>query len=153
MENARKFTVAQSLMERLCESKDLPHAQASSVRFLKEVIRRDLETVLNTRKPMTRELEGYSKAWGTVLTYGLEDVGSLQESSAGRFEGLQQAIETCLADFEPRLIDVVVSVLDAPSEKREVRLHIEAKLPVYPSIEVVYFDTVFDLASEIYTIA
>jgi type VI secretion system protein ImpF len=153
VENSRKVAVAQSLMERLTESRELPHTQASSVRFLKEVVRRDLETLLNTRKPMMRELERYPDALGTVLSYGLEDAGALEDSSSGRFEALQQAVETCLGEFEPRLVDVMVSVLDPASARREIRLQIEAKLPLYPVIEVVHFDTVLDLASEIYTVA
>ena len=153
MENIKKMAVAQSLMERLSESQELPPTQAGSIRFLKEAIRRDLETVLNTRKPMTRELEGYPQAGGTVLNYGLEDFGSLYSLPEGHSHALQQAIEGCLAEFEPRLVDVRVSVLGSPSEKREIRLHIEAKLPVYPSVEVVYFDTVLDLSRETYTVA
>ena len=150
MAREKEALFAQSLMERLSEKQEPPHTQAGSLRFLKEAIRRDLEGVLNTRKPMLQELERYREACGTVLQYGLEDFSALPESSEGHLPELQKAIKRCLAEFEPRLLDVEVNLQSSPLEKREIRLQIEARLPLYPSVEVVYFDTILDLGSETY---
>jgi predicted component of type VI protein secretion system len=67
---------------------------------------------------------------------------------------MQRAVQQCLAEYEPRLTNVLVSasVQDGDLLKHEIRLHIEAQLPLYPSVEVVSFDTVFDVTTETYSV-
>lgn len=151
MTREKETVFTQSLMERLSESIEPPHTQASSLRLLKEAIRRDLEDLLNTRKPMNSELAGRD-ARATVLGYGLEEFDNLLADSDAKLQAIQEAIQRCLAEFEPRLREVAVTVQGGHLEKREIQLHIEAKLPLYPAIEVVFFDTVLDLTSEKYSV-
>lgn len=141
-----------SLMERLSEKRQVPATQAASIRGLKEVIRRDLEALLNTRKPLARQLEGYSYAAHSVLNYGLEDLGSLPVTPSGQLIEMQRAIQQCLATYEPRLTDISVSVEDNGRLDKEIRLHIEATLPFYPTVEAVTFDTVFNVTNQTYSI-
>ncbi len=59
----------------------------------------------------------------------------------------------CIAEYEPRLRDVTVSAGSSNDLlRREIRLHIEATLPVHPSAEIVSFDTMLDLTSGMYSI-
>jgi type VI secretion system protein ImpF len=141
-----------SLMERLSERQEVPASQAASVRGLKEVIRRDLEALLNTRKPLARQLEGYSLAANSVLNYGLEDLSSLSVSSSGQLIEMQRAIQQCLAIYEPRLTDISVSIEEGGRIDKEIKLHIEATLPFYPTIEAVTFDTVFNVTNQTYSV-
>ncbi|AXC13370.1 ImpF [Acidisarcina polymorpha] len=150
MARSKEMLFAQSLMERLSEKQEWPTTQTGSLRLLKESIRRDLEALLNTRRPMTMELGGYSEAAASVVNYGLEDLTSLRATRSGYLLEMQRSIQQCLTEYEPRLTEVTVRVQDGDFVNREIRLHIEANLPVYPSVEAVTFDTVFDLTSETY---
>lgn len=141
-----------SLMERLSETQEVHASQATSVRSLKEVIRRDLEALLNTRKPLARQLEGYIHAASSVLNYGLEDLSSLPVAAGGQLIEMQRAIQQCLAIYEPRLTDISVSVEDGGRIDKEIKLHIEATLPFYPTIEAVTFDTVFNVTNQTYSV-
>lgn len=152
MARAKEMLFAQSLMERLSESQEMPTTQAASLRLLKESIRRDLEAVLNTRKPLAQELADYEFASGSVLNYGLEDLRSLEVTPDGHLLEMQRAVQQCLADYEPRLTEVSVSVEKGDFLKREIRLHIEANLPLHPTFEVISFDTVFDITNETYSV-
>ncbi len=120
--------------------------------MLKESIRRDLETLLNTRRVSPRELEGYIEAGSSVLNYGLEDLSTLRATPNGYLREMQRSVQHCLSSFEPRLTNVTVSLQNGDLLHREIRLHIEATLPLYPSVESVSFDTVFDLTSETYSV-
>lgn len=150
MSRDKESLFAQSIMERLSEQQDWPNTQAGSIRLLKESIRRDLEAVLNTRRPLARELENYSEAAASVLNYGLDDLSTLRSTPNGYLLEMQHAVQRCLADYESRLTDVTVSIQDGNLLNREIRLHIEANLPLYQSVEIIFFDTVFDLTSETY---
>ena len=152
MARDNEMLLAQSLMERLSVKQEWPNTRAGSLRFLKESIRRDLESLLNTRRPLARELEGYNEAANSVLNYGFDDLNTVQSTPDGRLQDMQRAVHQCVAQNEPRLTNVVVSVEGGDLLKREIRLHIEARLPLYPIVELVSFDTVFDMTSETYSV-
>ena len=152
MARIRQVIVSQSLMERLSEQVNWPATEAASLRMLKEAVRRDLEALLNTRRPAPRELEGYEAAGCTVLNYGLDDLSTLRATPNGHLEAMKRAVELCLAAYEPRLTGVTVSLQDGHLLRREIRLHIEATLPVYPAIELVSFDTILDLTRQTYSV-
>jgi len=153
MARAREMLVTQSVFDRLSERQEAPRTHAAALRILKESIRRDLEELLNTRRLLTAELDGYKIARDSVLNYGLEDLNSLTPLSRVNAQELQRAVQRCIAAYEPRLFNVAVSV-DEGSDllRREIKLHIEATLPVHPSAETVSFDTTLDLTSGTYSI-
>jgi type VI secretion system protein ImpF len=153
MARAKEMPVVQSVLDRLSEHQELPVTHAASVRMLKESIRRDLEDLLNTRRQLNRELEGYKAARSSVVNYGLDDLNSITPVSRVNVQELQRAVHRCVLEYEPRLSDIAVSVEGGTDLLyREIRLHIEATLPVYPSAEIVSFDTMLDLASGTYSV-
>lgn len=153
MARAKEMLVTQSVFDRLREHQEWPGTNAAALRMLKESIRRDLEELLNTRRTLTADLDGYKMARGSVLNYGLEDLNSLTPLSRVNAQESQRAVQRCIAEYEPRLVDVAVSVDDGSDLlRREIRLHIEATLPVHPSAETVSFDTTLDLTSGMYSI-
>jgi len=152
MARDREMTVVLSVLDRLSATIDRSSSYLASVRTLKESIRRDLEDLLNTRRAPEDEFEGYTLARGSVVNYGLRDLSSLMLSSANGAQQVQRAVERCLADFEPRLRDVRVELLRSELAAREIRLHIEATIPMQPSTEAVSFDTMLDLASGLYSV-
>jgi type VI secretion system protein ImpF len=152
MAREKEMLFTQSLMERLSEKQDWPNTRTGSLRFLKESVRRDLEAVLNSRRTLARELDGYNEAAGSVLNYGIEDVSVLRSTVDGYIHEMQRIVQQCISQYEPRLTDVSVSVEGGDLLKREIRLHIEAHLPLHPSVEMISFDTVFDVTSETYLV-
>ena len=150
MAHVEQVEAAQSVWDRLSDAQERPATPAGSLRTLKESIRRDLEEVLNTRRPASRELHAFSLAKASVVNYGLEDFIGLSYSSVP--QTVQDAVQRCLKQYEPRLRDVQVSVLSTPLGRREILLHIEAVLPVQPAVEIVLFDTMLDLASGLYSV-
>jgi type VI secretion system protein ImpF len=144
--------ITQSLWNRLSESEEIPTAHSAAVRFLKESIRRDLEDLLNTRRPPAPELEGYDLARSSVINYGLEDLSSFYPSSGSSAQDIQQAVRRCIAEYEPRLVGVSVVAEETNLDWHEIRLHIEATLPIHPAAETVSFSTMLDVASGIYSV-
>lgn len=153
MSRSREVLFGQSLMERLSQRSEQPATQAASLRLIKESLRRDLEAVLNTRRHMGPALDGFELASSSVLNYGLEDLTNIRTDPEGQLMQMQRAIYNCLSEYEPRLSDVSVSVRSgADSSSREIRLHIAAHLRLSPGVEAIYFNTVFDVASETYSV-
>lgn len=142
----------QSIMERLSEAYEQPGTQAAALRVLKEAIRRDLEAVLNTRRHMGAELDGYVQAEASVLNYGIEDLSTVRADPEGYLLQMQRAVQKCLMEYEPRLTDISVTVQDGEMAVREIRLHIEAHLILSRTGERVFFDTTFDVSRETYSV-
>jgi type VI secretion system protein ImpF len=61
-------------------------------------------------------------------------------------------IEEAIAVFEPRLRNVQVSLANADTSARSLRLEIEGLLRVDPGPERIRFDTVLDLTSGTYMV-
>jgi type VI secretion system protein ImpF len=150
MTRVEMVEAAQSVWDRLCDEQQAPATPGSSLRILKESIRRDLEELLNTRCLAWRELHAYPLARTSVVNYGLEEYTGLTQDSAPL--AVQDGVERCLKQYEPRLRDVRVSVMSASAGRREILLHIEAVLPVQPAVEIVLFDTMLDIASGLYQV-
>lgn len=147
-------TVRQSVLDRLIDTEpglggDAPATFAQSVRQLKANLRRDIEWLLNTRRPPVEVPEDFEELPRSVFAYGLPDITSLARDSVETRGQLLREVEEAIAHFEPRLADVRVSLPDveASGVNREVRFHVEATLRMDPNPEQVVFDTVLELAS------
>ncbi|MBB5060377.1 type VI secretion system protein ImpF [Granulicella aggregans] len=153
MVRSREVLYGQSFMDRLSERYEQPANQVASLRMIKESLRRDLEAALNTRRHMGTALDGYEHASSSVLNYGMEDLTNIRTSPDGYLLQMQRAIQNCLAEYEPRLTSVTVTVSDlAETSSREVRLQIAAHMQLIPGTETIFFNTVFDVASETYSV-
>lgn len=144
--------VTQSVLDRVTAVEEWPATRSQSVRFYKESLKRDLEWLLNTRQPPLPELADYELAKASVINYGLPDISALGLSSAGDHKRLRAAIETCLANFEPRLMDVRVTLQGADTVDRRLRFHIEGNMKLDPAPEEISFDTVLELSSGEYKV-
>jgi type VI secretion system protein ImpF len=150
---SREILYGQSFMDRLSERYEEPMTQSASLRRIREALRRDLEAVLNTRRQMGTSLDGYEHVSSSVLNYGLEDLTNISTDREGYLVQMQRAIQNCLAEYEPRLTDVSVTVGDlSEASSHEVTLRITAHMQLYPGTELIFFNTVFDIASETYSV-
>jgi len=144
--------VTQSILDRITAVEDWPATRSQSLRFFKESLKRDLEWLLNTRQPPLPELADYPLAKASVVNYGLPDITSLGLSSASDHRRLRVAIDTCLKNFEPRLMDVRVTLQGSDTTDRRLRFHIEGNMKLDPAPEEISFDTVLELASGEYKV-
>lgn len=144
--------VTQSFLDRLMAVDEWPTTRSQSVRFFKEALKRDLEWLLNTRQPPMPELAGYPAARASIVNFGLPDITALGLSSASDHRQLRVAIEACLRNFEPRLMNVRVSIEDSDKVERRLRFHIEGNMKLDPAPEEIAFDTVLELSSGEYKV-
>jgi type VI secretion system protein ImpF len=152
MAKAPELLVTQSVLDRLSDTDDWPTTRAQSIRYLRDSIKRNLEWLLNTRRPPIDGIENYPLARHTVIYYGLLDLGSLSTSSSSDQRRLQQAIAEAVAYSEPRLRDVEVRLEQSDLDRKKLRFHIEARMEMKPMPEEIAFDTVLDLSTGEYEV-
>lgn len=150
--SATETLVTQSVLDRLTQVEEWPATRNQSVRFFKDALKRDLEWLLNTRRPPLPELDARPVARETVINFGLPDISALGLSSASDQRSLRMAIEACVRAFEPRLTDVRVRLESTDTTDRRLRFHIEGNMKLDPAPEEITFDTVLELTSGEYKV-
>ena len=115
---------------------------------LKELVKRDLEWLLNSKRDLVEPPEGLNHLGGSLLTYGLPDISTSSLANAEDQDRLRRAIEATIARFEPRLAHVVVSLIEGRALDRSIRFRIEALLRIEPTPEPVTFDSVLKLPTK-----
>lgn len=159
-----------SVLDRLLDyepevSSEPAPSRAKSLRQMKQSVRRDLEWLLNARQSSPAERGGGASAGGdaataeqggelqnSLATYGLPDFSAASIVSVLDQNRIRRALETAVRIFEPRLRDVVVTLLPAPESERALRFRIDARLRIEPAPEPVTFDTVLHIHSGEYRI-
>jgi type VI secretion system protein ImpF len=118
-------------------------------------VRRDLEDLLNTRRPTfaEMEIESLDEVRRSVLAYGLPDFANYRGMSDETRRQVAREIADAITTFEPRLTDVEVSLKDPAVLQAELKdkyqltalyFHIGAKLRMDPCPPVA-FETVLEL--------
>ncbi len=106
---------------------------------LKESVRRELQTLFNTRSALpaplhlTREL--------TVIDYGIPDLSDFSAANVEDHARLAKLLERAVAAFEPRLTAVRVVVDGYAESERSLAVTVEAILVVEAWREPVSFPT------------
>lgn len=150
--SATETLVTQSVLDRITQVEDWPTTRNQSVRFFRDALKRDLEWLLNTRKPPLEQIASRPTVRDSVINFGLPDISALGLSSASDQRSLRMAIEACLAVFEPRLSGVRVTLESADTTDRRLRFHIEGNMKLDPAPEEIAFDTVLELSSGEYKV-
>ena len=99
-----EILVTQSLVDRLTDIEGWPESRAASIAMYRDSLKRDLEWLLNTRKPVMPELEPFPQTSASVLNYGLPDVHSFGGSAGKDEKSLIAALEKCIRTYEPRIV-------------------------------------------------
>lgn len=123
---------ALSLLNSLTLHKQMTHADYQS---LKLILKQDLQQLLNTRRPYLPAAQNFSLA-----DYGLPDLSQFNPNAERDCEALRQAIQATIHQFEPRLQDVSVSLLETEdNEPFKISLKITGHLaiPSQPYIEFI----------------
>jgi type VI secretion system protein ImpF len=163
-----EIRVIPSVLDRLLDhepeitSEPVP-SRAQSLRQMKQSVRRDLEWLLNARQSSSiagsaAQADDANRAaiahelQSSLICYGLPDFSSASTLSVSDQRRISRAIEQAVAKFEPRLSDVVVTLLPMREIERALRFRIDARLRVEPAPEPVTFDTVLHIHSGEYRI-
>jgi type VI secretion system protein ImpF len=145
-------TPVTSVLDRLLDndpgvSHEPPRSRHQVLRDLKEVVRRDLENLLNTRhsylswRPALKELSQSLLNSGAAM------------GSAGAREEFCRTLQGILRRYEPRFKSVTVRQLDnaAPLD-RTLRFRIDALLRLDPAPEPIVFDSMLEPASATFAV-
>lgn len=141
-----------SLLDRLLDDEpkvksEMPLTRSASLAKLKAAVRRDLESLLNTRRTPDFIPEGCVETLRSVYYYGLPDITSLPANFLYEQGQLLQAIERAVTMFEPRLDGVRVSLVPVAGLSRVLRFVIEGMLRIDPLPEHVVYDASLELTS------
>jgi type VI secretion system protein ImpF len=120
----------------------------ASLEQLKSALRRDLEWLLNTRRTIVDLPDGTSELARSAFNFGLPDLTSMSKDDPESQHRLLRMVEEAVESFEPRLGNVRVSLMRAPSgERRELHFLIEGVLRRDSAPEQVAFDTVLRIVT------
>lgn len=147
-----EIRVTPSIVDRLLDfepklSQEAAKSRSRSLRELKQSVRRDLEWLLNTRCYPEDVDERLEEVLKSVVFFGLPDFTGVSAKSHVEQKRLTQALETAIKNFEPRFIDLKVTLEPVNNIDRLLRFRIEANLDIEPTPEPVAFDTVLQLGS------
>jgi type VI secretion system protein ImpF len=151
-------SVQQSILDRLVDESrdnrtDPPLSRAESIRRLKTAIRRDIEWLLNTRRPIVPIPASYSEVNASVLAFGMPDVTSMQVGTPQDEKRLLAALELAISHFEPRLVDVRVRSHERPRGRiHTLHFQIEGMLLIEPAPEHISFDTFLEVSRGAYQV-
>jgi len=139
------------LLERLLdETPDQGHSHEDALDLVRNAVCRDIEAMLNARRPWRRASPELDQLSQSPYGYGLPDFTSGALIDPDRREALRREIEATLRRMEPRLTQIRVSPLDGGDQRRAtLRFRIEAVLRVDTAAEPVTFDTMVDTASAV----
>jgi type VI secretion system protein ImpF len=114
---------------------------------LKQSVRRDLEWLLNTRRKVGDIPETLEEVSRSLAVFGLPDIISISAADPNEQKRLTKEIENAIRLFEPRFLDVRVSLEPFDIYDRSFRFRIEATLNSEPVPEPIAFDTVLQFGS------
>ncbi len=147
--------VTPSLLDRLIDlepgAPDTMLTRTRSPREIAQLVRRDLEHLLNTRNTFADLPRDFDEVRQSVLSYGIPDLTGIAlgrkdtEANAAGASRIRGLLETAIRTFEPRLSSVSISLTRTPDNDRSVVLHVNARLQMEPSPEAVAFDVMVSL--------
>lgn len=139
-----------SILDRLLD--DAPHDQSETdpgqhqlIKQLRDSVRRDLESLLNTRYHIIKPPDNLYEVDKSLLNYGLPDLATVNITDAKKRGEFIETLQKILAEFEPRFKFVKVSYIDNKDDTdRTLRFRIDAVIYADPLPQVVVFDSVLE---------
>ena len=126
-------------------SSDPARSNLASIAELKQSVRRDLEWLLNTRHSPIEIGDDMEEVQNSMAVYGLPDMTGHGVEGYDEQDRLTASVENAIRIFEPRFLNLRVTMLPISSVDRELKFRIEANLDVKPVPEAISFDTVLQM--------
>ena len=146
------------LLDRLVDAdpsqrSDSPLSASAAMDAMRVSICNDLEELLNTRRRWRSWDPHLAELDRSLAGFGLPDFASGAFHDPRRREELRTLVETCIRRFEPRIVSLKVTLLEANDKvSGTLRLRIDALLHAEPAPEPIAFDTVVDLLTKNVTV-
>lgn len=153
MSGAASQRVRLPLLDRLLDAdpdapRDAPLTPALALETLHAAVRRDLEALLNARRRRWPLPVTAPELLVSPLGYGIPDATSGAYALLERREELALEVERIIRRFEPRLLNVRVTLREGENElERTLRLRVDAMLRTDPIPEPVSFEAVIEAVS------
>ena len=141
------------LLDRLMDDapdvqQDPPLSTVEAAALLRRSVRRDIEALLNARRRWRSWPDGYRELAVSPVGYGVTDFAAGAFNDPAQRDRLRAGIEQTIRQFEPRLAQVRVILIDSDNtQDATLRLRIEALLRIEPAPEPIVFDTLVDPAT------
>jgi type VI secretion system protein ImpF len=146
--------VTQTIIDRFILSQDdWPKTRKDSIDKYRDALRRDLEWMLNTRKPVMPILEEFPEVAKSVFNYGFPDLQNFDRSQGNDKDAVSASLEKCIRTFEPRIHQPRVYLTRSDTLARSLRFHIEGQIRYEDTKEDIKFDTVLELISGEYEVS
>lgn len=150
---ASDVRVQMPLLDRLMDDdpanpQDPPLAPGQARAALQAAIRRDIEALLNARRPWRSLPAGYGALKRSPLGYGLADFAAGAFNAQDRRDQLRAEVKAAIEMFERRLTHVRVELVPTGSTEAALKLQISAQLEAEPAPEPVAFETVLHPATD-----
>ncbi|WP_296014156.1 type VI secretion system baseplate subunit TssE [uncultured Agrobacterium sp.] len=150
----KQRTLSRSVLDRLLD--DAPDVDgdplvslSDQVREMREVIRRDLEALLNTRRNPAGPPGSLKELNDALVSYGMDGVLSANLVTDASKEKLAQSIERRISMFETRLSDVRVTILKNRMEgERALRMRIQATFRLHEGMPPISFESKIDPSTQ-----
>ena len=136
--------ITQSLIDRLIDddpegSADVHETEEAAVARYKVALRRDLESLLNTKRPWLPVTDRYPGMDRTIVGYGIPDLSTEDMSVAAVRERVRRTIAQVIREHEPRLSGIDIEMDEGPTSKG-MRLRISAVLNIMQAEETVVYE-------------
>ena len=140
-----------SVLDRLIVPED--DSPRSSLRFVREAVRRDLEDLLNSRPRCKGWPASLNELNDSLANYGLPDFSGLAVGAPSRQKDFERVLREVIETFEPRLENVSVERADTPDTLgRTAVFRIEATLCVEPIREPIVFNSTIEPQTANFTV-
>ena len=141
---------AASVLDRLLDGQperpnDRKLSASATVAELRRAVRRDVEALLNARRPWRSVPDRFAVLRTSPFGYGIPDFTAGAFNDERQQEALRNEIEAAIRRFEPRLARVQVELANPPSPlSATLTLRVSALLQMEPEPEPITFDTMVD---------
>lgn len=142
-----------SILDRLIDhepeaTREPPPGRHQYLTDLRQSVRRDLESLLNSRYCMVSPPEELTELEHSLLNYGLPDLATVNISNPEKKQAFVRELERILRDYEPRFKSVKITHLEnREGTDRTLRFRIDAVLWADPAPQSVVFDSILEPVS------
>lgn len=132
---------------------DPPMSASAAMDVVRTSICNDLEELLNTRRKWRSWDPHLAQLENSLAGFGLPDFASGAFNEPRRRDELCRLIEACIRRFEPRIVNLKVTLVDATDKSSgTLRLRIDALLHAEPAPQPIAFDTLVNLLNKNVTV-
>ena len=136
--------ITHSLLDRLVDQEpeqsiEPPESDEKALARYKVSLRRDLESLLNAKRPDLAAFERYPELDSTIIGYGVHDISTDDFSTQGGRDRARRMIAQVIRNHESRLTEVEVDVDNGPTSTG-MRLRITAVLTLTRNRDAVVYE-------------